>query len=202
MKRFKVDPGFLFLTVLIALGAVFLLKGTINVERYRYAPVYEDVTETGCRTGNYVDGEISNFLIKKVVDLGDGHMTGISAEILSGGRTYYVFTIPVADGKYIRLLISNEETMEAMERVARGEEGAMFVEVSGKIRKASSSPALSWYEGIEGFDPNSLIADYEIRQTDIVFEYQCMAFGFFVIVYGTVMIVRRRSYLADHKKAE
>ena len=161
---YEIPKSTVVATLLFVVGA-FLLAGGFGIfYRCRHASALTELGREGCREGSYVSGEIDACLTKKVPFAAFDKYSGESGVFMTGGKSYRFYTVPVADGGYIQIMIWKKETVEAVGELIEGErETVPFV---GVIAEQPQTSILGWYEDIPGFRTDALIQEYVLREID------------------------------------
>lgn len=170
----KLVIAFLFLVI----GVYCTLYGIITVYReFRCIPL-EDLSMNNYRKGAYVAGTVDSCLTVNVQTLsGKGKDLGASCGYITLGANYDCYTIPMADSHYIRIMLPDEDTKDAMDDLIAGNNEGVYVE--GQIVKEMLEPNIPWYENCEQVkNPQEEVLDgYEIRQISFGNRRNVLYFG-------------------------
>lgn len=168
--------------LLLVIGGSCTLYGILTIYREFHCLPIEDLSMDNYRKGAYVAGTIDSLL---TVDA-DGIVLGESVGFVTMGPTYHCYTIPMADSHYIRIMLPNEDTVDALEDLIAGENDGVYVE--GQIVKEMKKRNISWYERCEQIkDPQEeILGDYVIKQISFSKRRNVLFFG---IVTLAVMIL-------------
>lgn len=133
MKKKTIELSKLQVAAFILLGGgiLFLLGGILALAKFRAALNLSRLDTEDLRSGRYVKGEIRQYSGKKS-EFGDVFL-GVSSSYGYGLAFYDAYTIPVEDGKFVEILIKDEELLDQLEAYDRGiGSGAFFV---GRVEK-------------------------------------------------------------------
>ncbi|MDE7258728.1 MAG: hypothetical protein K2N77_05765 [Lachnospiraceae bacterium] len=125
------------------------------------------------RKGAYVAGTIDSCLTINV----QGKDLGESVSFITMGAIYHCYTISMADSHYIRIMLPNEDTVDALDDLIAGECEGVYVE--GQIVKQITERNIPWYEHCEQIkNPQEEVLDgYEIRQISFSNRRNVLYFG-------------------------
>lgn len=169
--------------LLLLLGAFFLTKGFGTFYRYQHASALSDLNQSSCREGRYVSGEIESCLVKKMA--GSERYEGESGVMLTGGKEYRFYTIPVSDGRYIRIMVRNKETKRALQSLIKEERET--VSFTGVLVVPSWEMSLRWYEDIPGFHTEELIQEYVLQEIDLAGSKNRMIIGGILLFLASLL---------------
>lgn len=160
--------------LLLVISGSCMLYGILTIYReFQCIPIGE-LAMDNYQEGVYVAGTIDSLL---TVDAG-GVVLGESVGFVTMGPTYHCYTIPMADAHYIRIMLPNEDTVNALENLIAGkcEEG---VYVEGQIVKEMKKRNIAWYERSEQItDPEEeILGDYVIKQISFSKRRNVLYFG-------------------------
>jgi len=139
--------------IIFLIGMVMLISGIFEQEAYGKHYSFAEVTPDKIRIGDYIEDNITSFLIT-----GDTYITAVSAEYNSS----QVYNVPVGDGYYIRVLISNPITQQNLFDNMNG--SSKKVGFSGVVTSSPIGFNDGWYRQVIGFDPSRVIQDVVIQQ--------------------------------------
>lgn len=125
----------------LAVGIVCVFYGVKSCYRESRCLSLEQLSAGGCREGKYVAGTVEKCVTITVDGKVLGQSNAYSPSVL---KTYYFYTIPMNDGKYIRLMLADEDMVDEVEKlIAKETEG---VRVEGQISREPVPPNVAWYE--------------------------------------------------------
>lgn len=133
MKKKTIELSKLQVAAFILLGGgiLFLLGGILALAKFRAALNLSRLDTEDLRSGRYVKGEIRQYSGKKS-EFGDVFL-GVSSSYGYGLAFYDAYTIPAEDGKFVEILIKDDELLDQLEAYDRGiGSGAFFV---GRVEK-------------------------------------------------------------------
>lgn len=172
----RLSKGFVFLLISLILGIYFLVCGITSLQKEKNAINLSEINIENCANGVYVSGNIHSYLVK-------GRTAGISQTLLSGLKEYNLFTIPVDDNQFIRVMIAERDTLKGMENLRRNSTEGIYFE--GKIIKSPVDIPYTWYEDVSGgkeFRVENVIRDFVIIETKFSYNLQKLAFGIVLLV--------------------
>lgn len=204
MKRtIYITKQMVIAVLFLLVGGYCTLCGIISLYRAnRYIPL-DRLTADNCREGAYIAGTIESCVTITV----DGKELGESDAYISlmGGGNYHCFTVPMADSQYIRIMLSNEDTADAMQGIIVGESKGVYVE--GQITKEMTSINYPWYErnaqlkdlqnqrSVQVKDPQEeILQDYVIKQISFEKRSKTLYLGIEILVI-TIFIIWRGKIL-------
>ena len=92
---YEIPQSVVFSTLLSFVGVFLPGKSVSAWFRCEYASALSELNREECREGNYVSGEIDAY-------------------------EYHFYTIPIADGRYMQIMIWKKESLRAMEELIKG----------------------------------------------------------------------------------
>lgn len=167
-----------FAVLLLLIGGYCTLYGIVSLYReLRCIPV-EDLSMHNYRKGVYVAGTIDSCLTVNVFNInGQGKDMGSSGGFITLGAVYECYTIPMADSHYIRIMLPDEDTVDAMDDLVAGNNEGVYVE--GQIVKEIMERNIPWYENCEQIkNPQEEVLDrYVIKQISFSKRRNVLYFG-------------------------
>lgn len=168
MKKKTIELSKLQVAAFILLGGgiLFLLGGILALAKFRAALNLSRLDTEDLRSGKYVKGEIRQYSGKKS-ELADVFL-GVSGGYGYGFTFYDAYTIPAEDGKFVEILIKDEELLDQLKAYDMGiGSGAFFV---GKVEKPKYEYNYDFWKNSSVFasvdDAKERICNkYVIRQT-------------------------------------
>ena len=165
-KQVVLDKGIIFSVIFIILGIVIFMWGSGFEKRLDNPVVLKDMTEQDCSTLNYVDGEVTAYLKSWEYDTtmegdkndGTQKTTGVSGNHNILLTNYDIYTIPIQNGKYIRILAGKNDTKGALESFTAA------VPFHGLVIKTSKPLNSEWYSRIDKFNSSNIVSDYMIME--------------------------------------
>ncbi len=179
-----VSKGGVLWGVLLLVGCILLVTGIFAQRKYASAVNFSQLDPNQYEYGDYVVGDIYSFLKKKVADSENAHGTGVSMEYIGFG-TYEVYTIPIKNNTYVRIMVEDLETKNLLEAacIKEGEP----IPFEGEIIKSPISLNKDWYAGIDGVDIGDIAPDFVIKQTDIRKKSNKIYCGVGILMIGIVL---------------
>ena len=110
--------------VLLGIGMLFLLGGILALAKFRAALNLSRLDTENLRSGKYVKGEIRQYAGKnsELVDV----FLGVNGSYGYGLTFYDAYTIPAEDGKFVEILIKDEELLDQLEAYDKGIGSGVF----------------------------------------------------------------------------
>lgn len=187
--RTKIQIGkelIIFITFLL-LGSFCLFYGLSILQKERNTIQLETLHKEDCTAGLFVVGNIDSYIGKNIMNLGNGSYSGVSQTLLTGGKEYNFYTIPMDDNYYICVMVSDKNTIEALENFSYGKGNNVYFE--GKIIKSPVELNYEWYNGIEEFEStgtDNIISEYVIVETNIKEMEKMIYIGLFFLIISFV----------------
>lgn len=163
-------------------GLICLLFGIVSGCKYSNALSFEQLTKDNCRSGRYVSGIISSYVYH---DYGKGRINGISEEMVGASGSVYTFTVHIGNGEMIRIKVNDWEKRRELENILNTEEPIWF---EGKIVRTSDEPNWTWYEGTGIENPEDIITEYVVQQTNINNGIRFLWGGLGFIAFATIYL--------------
>lgn len=157
--------------IIFLIGMVLLISGIFEQEAYGKHYSFAEVTPDKIRIGDYIEDNITSFLVT-----GDTYITAVSAEYNSS----QVYNVPVGDGYYIRVLISNPITQQNLFDNMNG--SSKKVGFSGVVTSSPIGFNDGWYRQVIGFDPSRVIQDVVIQQVSTNWSMTRSLLGFEIVI--------------------
>ncbi|MBR1855283.1 MAG: hypothetical protein IJ794_19435 [Lachnospiraceae bacterium] len=164
--RIYISIRLVLIILLPILGIGCIMKGLRMEGKARRAVPLEQLTENMCAGKPYVSGYITSYVVN---DRNEGISYHASKGRNPGG--YAIYTVPVADGKYICIGVDveDQDKLAALEKLSRGvsahpeTEGVYF---EGEVIDAIIGYR-GWYKEVaifQGENWHNLIGTYQVRQ--------------------------------------
>lgn len=165
-KQIVLDKGVIFSVIAIILGIVVFMWGSGFEKRLDNPITLKNMTEPDCDTLNYVDGEVTAYLKSWEYDTtmegdkndGTQRTTGVSGNHNILLTNYDIYTVPIQNGKFIRILAGKNTTKDALENFNAA------VPFQGLVIKTSKPLNSEWYGKIDQFNTANIISDYMIME--------------------------------------
>lgn len=157
--------------IILLIGLIMLISGIFEEEAYGKHYSFEEVTPDSIKIGDYVSGNITSFLVT-----GDTYITAVSAEYNSS----QVYTVPVGNGYYIRVLVSNPLTQQNLFDNMNG--SSKKIGFSGVVTSSPIGFNDSWYRQVINFDPSRVMQDVVIQQISTNWSLTRALLGFEIVV--------------------
>lgn len=144
----------------LLIGGVCTLYGLRSLYRESRCIALEDLSADNYREGAYVAGMIESCATITV----QGKELGVPVSFIAMGGTRECYTIPMADSRYTRIMVIDQDTIDGIEQVIDKTGKGIYVE--GEITKEMTEPNYRWYEQCEQIgDPREdVVNGYEIRE--------------------------------------
>lgn len=128
----------IFALVLFAVGGYCTLYGAKSLYREKTNVLLEMLSAEQCQRKIYVAGTM-----ERPVTITVGRQTvGESRSFLTLTGDCHFYTLPLADGRFITVMLKRKETVAAMERLVKG--GGPGVPLEGQIVKELIEPNYEW----------------------------------------------------------
>ena len=178
--------------LLLVIGGCCILYGILTIYRELQCAPIEELSVDNCRKGAYVAGTVDSLLTINV----DGIVLGESVGFVTMGPTYHCYTIPMADSHYIRIMLPDEETVDALEDLIAGEGEGVYVE--GQIVKEMKKRNMQWYESSDQLeDPEEeILGDYVIKQISFRKRRNVLYFGIGILAV-MIFAIRKWKIISD-----
>lgn len=157
--------------IILLIGFILLISGIFEQEAYGRHYSFDEVTPDKIQIGDYVEDNITSFLIT-----GDTYITAVSGEYNSSK----IYTVPVGDGYYIRVLVSNPLTQQNLFDNMNG--ASKKVGLSGVVTSSPIDINEVWYQQVNGFDTSRLIKDVAIQQVSTNWSMSRSLMGLEIVV--------------------
>ena len=150
---------------MLLLGFFLFFSGMDAYNKYKCPMEFENLNLDNLKKGMYVSGNIRECVKKNLAEVGPAEYSGVSCVHSAIGKEYDIYTVPLADNTYIRVMISDPDTKNRLRKLVNSEQETVYFE--GEIAKFPMDDNYAWYQDIEGFDEEALEAGYVIKQEKI-----------------------------------
>ena len=159
--------------LLLVIGGCCTLFGISTIYRELRCIPIEELSMDNYRKGAYAAGTVDSLLTINVDDI----VLGESVGLITMGPTYHCYTIPMADSHYIRIMLPDEDTVDALENLIAGEGEGVYVE--GQIVKEMKERNMQWYERSEQLEnpEEEILGEYVIKQISFRKRRNVLYFG-------------------------
>ncbi len=177
--------GYIICFLFCIVGAVMSIMGIYRQVGIASAHPLQTLHTNNIRQGDYVSGYIDEIV------MGDFAVQGV---VMRLPAVYDIYTIKIADERYITMYISDPNTLGALEGFVDGVGEAVYIE--GRILPPMSSNFIdSWFVGARGISDQSeierlVISDLAIIQTDLDGNKNMIILGMFLVVGGLIIFWR------------
>ena len=193
MKRkftINVTKGYIITAIIFLLGVVVLILGLLSFLKGRNAISVSELYESQLKSGQYVKGVIREYMgyYEDPEDEETFH-SSYGATSFGIGVFYWEYTIKTADGKYITLMVNEEDNklVKELNSYIGGKGNSAYFE--GKVVKALPGDEMdeSWYQKALGIESKEeidevVISDYFILQDSFEVDTKKISIGFLLIV--------------------
>ena len=178
--------------LLLVIGGCCTLYGILTIYRELRCVPIEELSMDNYREGAYVAGTVDSLL---TIDV-DGIVLGESVGFITMGPTYHCYTIPMADSHYIRIMLPDEDTVDALENLITGEGEGVYVE--GQIVKEMKERNMQWYERSDQLeDPEEeILGEYVIKQISFRKRRNVLYFGIGILAV-TIFAIWKWEIISD-----
>lgn len=185
-RHIFISKSFFISIFLFIVGCVFLAGGIRSYKKYMDALDFKSFPAADYVEGKYVVGEIDTYLVKEIDAILGTYYSGQSEEFIHWFSKYTTYTIPIEDGRYIRVMIKNRRTVNKLEKFSQGQGEA--VAFQGIVYTATDMNR-EWYQGIEGFDTEAILADVVIREVNLEDRIKMVSPGLMFLVMAVICFV-------------
>lgn len=174
----NLDKGYIISLILAVIGLVLVVSGLKKYFLIEQSLPINELRFEQCKEGLYVEGEITEYAGKKLVE--NGRFLGESMTLMAGFKEYRVYTVKILEDKYISVLISDKKLLKKLEEYEQGCGNGAYLE--GKIVKSSTGLNYQWLQGAFGTEDTEVIKEkvssvYEIHQVSFKQEKMLIAYG-------------------------
>lgn len=179
--------------ICVIIGLLLIGSGASAYFHMQTALSFDELTPQACEAGDYVCGNIRSYVVSSYDTANEkGVYSTVSHSYVSLlGPEWDTYIIPIADGKYIRLLVSDSKALEALERFDHGRGGELYL--VGQLERGDEGPSMDWIRNVrefEGKDINDiLVMDYIIREIDYAGRFNHFKSGLIMLAAGFVFWV-------------
>ncbi len=152
-------------TFFLVIGCMFLFTGISEQRKYSKAISLSELDADHYKYGDYIVSDISYFLKKEAGNYSSGNYTGICEEYITFGKSYDVYTVPIKNNAYVRIMAADSETKRLLESACKNENEIIHFE--GKIIKPPLTINYKWYEEISDVNISSIVPDFVVQQTQV-----------------------------------
>ncbi len=180
----------LFTIILLLVGICFFIYGLNVFNRKSNLLQLDDLCIEECKSGQFVSGNINSYILKQISDSGKGSYSGVSQSYNSFGVWHDIYTIPIDNNCYIRIMISDINMLKQMKVFEKGK--AIDIYFEGEIIKAPIKPNYKWYESIEVLGSNctnNIVSEYIIKKANIDEKEKFLYAGIFLLIIASVQII-------------
>ena len=149
--------------ILFIIGVIFLFRGIQSAYRYNHARNLDALNPHDLTKGAYVIGNIDSYI--GLIVYGSNRFYGVSQSYITFGKSYDFYTVPVKQNSYIVLMISDESVRDRLNAFDNGHGDDVYFE--GIVSEPITEPNYAWYEHVEGFNTENLIASYVIKEANL-----------------------------------
>lgn len=171
--------------IVFVIGLTLLCNGINSYYKSKHAVQLENLSESICKNGVYVKGNIDSYVGFKL--MGSNKFSGVSATLLSltSVKSWDFYTIPIAQGSYIRIMTADKSTIDKLQNFEDGKGEGIYFE--GKIIASPVSFPLKWYSHIEGFKANDVVSPYVIKEIKFDNAKNIIYIGFLFLAFSALL---------------
>ena len=167
MRKANISSAIIISVLIGVIGLWLLFTNGYRLIAYRpYDPCdLSELSESEIKPGRYVQGDISDcFKISYTNTLGVIHYMGSDCGYFVGTSSYCGYTIPIADGRYIRVWMREwGDSQKGMQSLVDGQNN--IVPFTGQIKKGADLNS-QFYDHAPDFDQSRIVAEYSIWEKD------------------------------------
>lgn len=176
MSSTYIIPKRLIMGAILFLACLMLFfYGATQQSKIDNASELKDLTEPMMIEGHDVKVSIDRYLTKH--NGRSDSYSGVGDSLIGLTDKYFTYTVPLKDGRYVRVRITTVDLHDQLKRYAvekvdiEKDDHFSFanggpVEFLGEIHKGENINQ-TWYQNAEGFDPADLILSLEIREKKV-----------------------------------
>lgn len=147
------------------LGCICCILSGIFYWKAEHAADLSALTSDTMKQGQYVTGMIDECEVVDIVNLGKGSLSGESQTYLTLLKEYNIYIIPMADGNYIQVMISEEATREEMKKLVFHQK-EYPVSFEGITVESPIPVNREWLARIDGFEADKVVSAYMLKEAD------------------------------------
>lgn len=168
-KKFTINltKGYILSIILFFMGMGTLLFGLYSLVKVWFAIPIGELKESQLKEGWYVEGMIQEYL--GFVDPEDqDNFRTVSESYLNieKGLEYDFYTVKIAEGKYINVLVDDEEKKETLENYVEGKGNSAYFE--GMVIKNDGELNYIWYQQAFGVESEEEVDEFVISRYAII----------------------------------
>ncbi|MCM1233081.1 MAG: hypothetical protein NC489_23400, partial [Ruminococcus flavefaciens] len=152
--------------------------------KYTHSTALEELDRYECREGTYVKGNIDIY-IGKYLENGKFMRSSNTLLSLTGTKAYEFYTVPIAQGSYIRLMISDKSMLEKLASYTGGKGEGLYFE--GEIVASPIEFNTAFYNSIEGFNAKDVVEPYVIKAVNMKSKKDMTYIGVLLLVFSALM---------------
>lgn len=157
-KKYDISSFAMLCAVLGIYGIYLMIIGIITLILSLNVGDLNNLSSDTIKSGQYVQGFAMDCVKKPY---GPKSATGLYSHDIEGITDYSGYTIVLQNGEYVRFLACSDKTIEALEKLVKGEKATF--PVKGRITPREGLDTI-WYQGIPDFDETKLIPGYVIKE--------------------------------------
>lgn len=176
--------------VSLGIGAVSLWLFLVNGWKLAsYLPLLDlaNLCEQTMKGNRYVRGTISECVAVPYEGRNDVR-DGCSALWIDFGKLYECYTIPISEGRYIRVWLYEKESLNGMESLVKG--ASAEVPFAGLLVRSNGALNTEFYDRDPEFDQSKVVTDYTLVQKTTEKEKNLLFIGLFGMGAALLTYVR------------
>ena len=169
--------------VIFIIGFVLLFNGIYSYYKYNHALLLETMSESECKKGAYVVGNIDSYVVYRVKE--NNKTLGSDTTLITFFKAYEFYTIPIAQDSYVRIMVSDDSIISRLKNFTDGKgENIYFM---GEIIDSPVEFPYNWYASIEDFNPEDVIKPYVIKEIKFENKKDIMHIGFLLMAFSVLL---------------
>lgn len=120
-----------------------------------------NLSEENIKTNRYVKGTISDCVTVPIEGRNDVR-DGCSGVRIGVGKDYECYTIPIPEGRYIRVWLYEKESLKGMERILNGDSAE--IPFAGLLVKSAMPLNTEWYGRNPKFEQDRVVTEFVLMQ--------------------------------------
>ncbi|MCH5250801.1 MAG: hypothetical protein J1E98_12750 [Lachnospiraceae bacterium] len=181
--RVFISKKLIITVVIFTIGLMFLFKGINSYFKHNQALSLETLTESECKKGSYVVGNIDSYVIYRIKE--NNKVLGSSDTLLTYTKAYEFYTVPIAQNSYIRIMVSDKDMLSKLKNFIEGKGESFYFE--GEIVDSPIEFNYKWYAAIEGFNAEDVIKPYVIKEINFESNKSTIYIGILLVVFSALL---------------
>ncbi len=197
-KQVYISGKMIFSILFEIIGIAVLIFGIMSTRNYDAAmPVSSPADIEGKQ---FVKIIINEYMVKPKSEVNPEFSVGVCQKYTGlFGKEYNTYNVKLDSGDYLRTQVANADNLIKLDSYEKGVGDG--IEITGRVMKQKNID-MSWYQGVEGFDPNDLIMDKCIRETGRDLYKNSIYIGAYLAAVALYGIISEALYIHNLNKVE